>query len=85
MIGDRRMHAALIGAHVGGHPFAVEVHLNAGRREPEAGGVADERAVRGRLGRRLGGRDAEHPMLELDLGELVGLASVDSAGARSAR
>jgi hypothetical protein len=42
----------------------------------------DPRAVRGRPGRRFGRRDAEHPALELDLGELVGLASVDSAGAQ---
>src|ERR1700676_2633364 len=42
----------------------------------------DPRAVRCRPGRRFPRRDAEHPALKLDLGELVGLASVDSAGAQ---
>src|SRR5271156_5802829 len=42
----------------------------------------DPRAVRCRPGRRFGRRHAEHPALELDLGELVGLASLDSASAQ---
>jgi hypothetical protein len=43
MIGDRRMQAALIGAHVGGHPLVADEHLDACRREPRPGGVPDER------------------------------------------
>src|ERR1700688_404645 len=42
----------------------------------------DPRAVRGRPARRFGRRDTEHLSLELDFGELLGLASVDSAGAQ---
>src|SRR5258708_25884433 len=42
----------------------------------------DPRAVRSRPARRFGRRDAEHFSLELDFGELLGLASLDSAGAQ---
>src|ERR1700692_4226864 len=44
--------------------------------------AVDPCAVRGRPGGRFGRRHAEHSSLELNLGELLGLGSLDSAGAQ---